>query len=365
MSDISLLASAGTVAAGLIGTIAAHIPVRGRSLRARLTGRTHCLTVGISLIADRPRQLPALQAMSLFDDLGDLVTESSLHISRRLARPSEWERSYLSDIDSAGAADSGRGALLLSVNPTAAVTAKAFVEVGADETWQHIIALVQHHFRTSGFGTRVLSPTEVALAAATPAVWTVKRNTSKAALLPAFRMQVSQPGGIDTTTIPAAPQLVLGLDSAGEVVGLRPQIDGMARILAPQEVQIKLAEALLANGWTVGIRVSRPHKWRDFIHAAAGRAWFFDDSPRPCDVVFVDVGAPHPTGPCVWEISSDAPQNYTGGLDDQVVDTQCPFTLVVQGALWQLHTAAGPDSTVTGVLPLPSLTEDVRQIRRT
>ncbi|WP_018023329.1 hypothetical protein [Corynebacterium ulceribovis] len=367
MSDFALLSSAATlpvstVLASMLAAVGAHIPFRGRSLRTRLRRSPQCLTVGIDIVSQEPRGLPVTVALSLFDELGDVVAESALHIGSTVVRPTEWERGYLSEVNTAGAPTSGRAALLLSVDPRSVVAARAFAELGPEETWQHIIALTQHHFQSAGFGTRVLSPTEVALAAAQPVVWSVQRHCHRSAITPRFRTEVAT-FGVEPV-VPAAPMLVLGLDSAGVVVGVRPLIDPVARLCAPQAELERCAAGLLALGWTVGIRVQRLDKWRDFVHSAAGRAWFFHDSRRPCDVVLVDVGAPHPAGCCVWEV---AELPFPGSADAEetvAVDARVPITVIVQGALWKVVRAQGPELVSTGVLPLPSLSKDVRHIKQ-
>ncbi|WP_448851560.1 hypothetical protein [Corynebacterium sp. 335C] len=327
-ADAALTAGLAAAAAGL--ALAAHVPVRGRSLRDRLRGTPPTPAAGLRVSAAASAVLPADELLALVRDAPVPVDAASLHVTGAgpHAAGGEFAHGYRAAAASLGVRSGGWGALLATAGDDPSPEERAA-----------LAAHLAHRVRCLGLRARPLDDAEVADALRFPPGAAVARATRMRHL----RRPHVWLRGPAAWRVPPAPEHVLGAGDRGAPVTLRAaEVERFTVVAEPERLDAVLGPALVL-GARVGVATARPRRFRALLDR--GAVVLGPGGEDRVDVVVRD--GDHPaTGPAGGRgvtVRSAAPR-------------PCPArtgpVLAVGAHTWELDDARGA-RTVIRPLPLP------------
>lgn len=228
----------------IIITAAAHVPVRGRSLRDRLRRTEPGQFIGLRLTPGLRSQLSAADIVSLADD--SPVTLDALcfyHIAPEIR--GEHAHRYFRAAERSGT----------TPEPWTHLVATLPVEASTDKALRFLI----HRLGTLGIRARRLTAQECALTESSAEVVQLRRTGRShhvAALGRKPHLWLSRQRDIAITDGPAQ---VIGAGSSGQTITMCPANLPRLEVDCGNQDICKLLIGMLSLGYRVGIRTSRPH----------------------------------------------------------------------------------------------------------
>lgn len=301
-------------------TVAAHIPVRGRSFRDLLRRSEHGELRGLRLTPGLRRQLSTADIISLADDSPVTIDALCFYQLAPEIRGEHAHRYF-------------RAAERYGDTPEPWTHLVVTLEDAADGA--QALSFLSHRLGLLGIRARPLTDSECAHTADSEAIVQLRRTGRSrhvAALGRKPHLWLTRKRDISITSGPAQ---VIGVGDSGQTITMRPADVPHLRVNCGEQDVCELLIGTLSLGYRVGIRTSRPHYFT--VALGLGAVLIARTGDDTVDVVVIDEYEPD------LETGAARIIEVIAGRDDNA----CP-TLTMGEFTWTLATAR----TTTQLRPL-------------